>query len=365
MAKPVLDPQVVRMPGFGPGEWLNTAVPLTKETLHGRVLLIDFWDSTCVNCLRTIPALNVWHDHYAQLGLLIIGVHAPEFRFARQTETVATAVQRLDIQYPVLLDNDFETWTRFANRAWPTKHLVDHQGYIRLRRQGEGYYREIELALRELLRRRDPGVALPDLLPLRPEDAPGAVCYRSTPELHAGYKSGGLFGSALGNPEGLVADGVMLYTLPAHKEQEEGQFYLEGFWQAWPECVALAGTAHGRILLPYRAAGVNAVLSPSPDPLELMLELRQSSAESILEVLQDGRSLTPDSAGADIFFTQDGRSFLRIDHPGMFAIVRNHTHATHTLELIAHARGVSLYTFTFETCLAASNASDEEVFRRR
>ena len=354
------------MPELGIGEWLNTAVPLTKDTLHGRILLVDFWDSTCVNCLRTIPALNAWHERYARLGLMIIGVHAPEFRFARQKETVATAARDLEIQYPVLLDNDFVTWTRFANRAWPTKHLVDHQGYIRLRRQGEGYYREIELAVQDLLRRRDPGITLPDPLPpLRPEDAPGAVCYRGTPELHAGYKSGGLTGSALGNPEGLVTDGVMLYTLPPQAERQEGWFYLEGFWQAWPECVALAGTAHGRVVLPYAAAGVNAVLSPSPDPLELMLDLRQSPAKPLIEVRQDGRSLTPDIAGADVFFDEAGRSFLRISQPGMVAIVRNHTHGTHTLELTFEARGLSLYTFTFETCLAANIKLGEAVFQRR
>jgi thiol-disulfide isomerase/thioredoxin len=358
MQEPVLDPQVVRMPDLAAGDWLNTTIPLNKAALHGRVVLIDFWDSTCANCLRTIPVLNAWHGRYAGLGLLIIGVHAPEFRFARQTETVATAVRDLNIQYPILLDNDFETWTRFANRAWPTKHLVDHQGYIRLRRQGEGYYHEIELALHALLRRRDPTITLPDsLLPLRPIDAPGAVCYRSTPELHAGYSSS-LFGSALGNPEGFVTGSMTHFSLPQETDWEDGQFYLEGNWRVDAEYVAMVGEAAGRVALTYRAAGVNAVLGPIAKTVHL-------TSPAVIEVRQDGRALTPDTAGADVSFDENGRSLLLVDRPRMVEIVRNPRHGAHSLELLSQANGLTLYTFTFETCLAASHEPPERVVTRR
>lgn len=360
-----LDPPLVRMPELGAGEWLNTPGPLTKQSLRGSVTLIDFWDYTCVNCLRTLPYLKAWHERYRDLGLTIIGVHAPEFRFARERPIVATAVQELNVPYPVLLDNDYVTWTRFANRAWPTKHLIDQDGYIRLRRQGEGHYQEVERAIQQLLRERAPESTLPDPLPaLRAEDAPGAACYRGTPELHAGYRGGGLFGSALGNPEGFVTDGVMLYALPDAAERAEGHFYLQGFWQAWPENVALAGETEGRIIVPYRAAGINAVLSPSPDPVDLLLGLRPSSQEPVVEIRVNGRSLTPANAGADILFTADGRSYLQVDGPRMYAIQRSAHFSAGELELIFRARGLALYSLTFETCVAGSGNSDEEIFQR-
>lgn len=359
-----LDPPLVRMPELGDGQWLNTTRPLTKAALRGRVVLIDFWDYACVNCLRTLPYLRRWHARYAALGLTIIGVHAPEFRFARQGSIVATAVRDLAIRYPVLQDDDFVTWSRFANRAWPTKHLIDAAGYIRLKRQGEGYYQEIELAIQTLLREQQPELALPEPLPpLRAEDAPGAACYRGTPELYAGYRGGGLFGSALGNPEGFVTDGVMLYSLPEAEERAEGHFYVEGFWRAGPESLALAGETAGRVLVPYRAAGVNAVLSPAADPVELLLDLRQSAQEPLVEVLLDGRPLTPDLAGADVFFDETGRSYLHVARPRLYAVVRSSRFAAHELELIFRARGLALYTLTFETCVAAEGA-DEELFTR-
>lgn len=360
-----LDPPLVHMPELGTGDWLNAPRPLTRQTLRGRVVLVDFWDYTCVNCLRTLPYLRAWHARYNDLGLTIIGVHAPEFRFARERQLVADAVHDLAIPYPVLLDNEYITWTRFANRAWPTKHLIDHEGYIRLRRQGEGHYQDVERAIQQLLHERAPQTALPQLLPaLRAEDEPGAACYRGTPELHAGYRGGGLFGSALGNPEGFVTDGVMLYALPKTEDRAEGHFYLQGFWQAWPENVALAGETDGSVFVPFRAAGVNAVLSPSPDPVDLMLGLRPSDQEPLVEVKLNGRSLAPANAGADILFTADGRSYLQVDQPRMYAVQRSAHFTGGELELLFRARGLALYSLTFETCVAGRGASDETIFRR-
>lgn len=362
----LLDPPLVRMPELAGGEWLNTDEPLTRERLRGRVVLIDFWDYTCVNCIHTLPYLRAWHRRYADKGLVIIGVHAPEFKFARNTTLIAQAVNDFELPYPVLVDRHFQVWTQFANKAWPTKHLIDAQGYIRFRRQGEGYYVQTEQAIQTLLLRRDPQVTLPEILPpLRREDAPGAICYRPTPELYAGFRGGGLFGSGLGNPEGYVTDGIMMYKMPQQAQQEEGQFYVEGFWRAWPESLAHAGKNGGRIVLPYSAAGVNAVLSPSADAVEVMLNLRPSQQEPLIEVRQDGRSLSRAIAGQDIVFDDDGRSFLLVERPRMYEIVRNRTFAPHYLSLTFRAKGLALYTFSFTTCIAGERAPEEEVFKRR
>lgn len=352
----LLDRPIIRMPAFAEGEWLNTAEPLTRERLRGRVVLVDFWDYTCINCLRTLPYLIEWHQRYHDLGLVIIGVHAPEFRFARARSHLETAVQELTIPYPILLDNDYQTWERFANRAWPTKHLIDSDGYIRFKRQGEGYYQETERAIQALLRQRDPDVSLPPLLPpLREEDTAGAVCYRPTPELYAGYQGGGLFGGALGNPEGYVADSLMMYTLP--DERATGQFYLEGFWRSGPEWVAFAGQQSGRIVLPYQAVGVNAVLAPSSDPVEMLLNIRPTEAAPLIAVRQNGRPLTPANAGADIFF-REGQSVVSVERPRLFELVRNPDYESHELELVFQANGLALFSFTFTTCVAGGRAAE-------
>ena len=353
-----LERPIVHMPHLGEGDWLNTPRPLTSRSLRGRVLLVDFWDYSCLNCVRTVPYLKAWHRRYHDKGLTILGVHAPEFRFGRSHGEVAAAVAEFDLPYPILLDNYYQTWNRFANKAWPTKYLIDDVGYIRLQRQGEGHYREIERAIQLLLHQRDPSVSLPDLLPpMRPEDAPGAVCYRTTPELYAGYRGGGLYGSALGNPEGYVADSPMHYAMPAPAEREAGRFFLEGFWKGEPEALVFAGREEGRVLLRYRAAGVNAVLSPSSDPVEVMLDLRPTDAKPLVEVLLDGRPLPADHAGEDVHFDGEGRSLITVKRPRMYRLVRQPDFSLHRLELIFRASGMALYSFTFNSCVAP--AEDE------
>lgn len=351
MPDSLLDRPIIHAPDLADGEWLNTPRPLTRNDLRGRVLLIDFWDYACVNCIRTLPYLKEWHGRYADKGLTIIGVHAPEFKFGHDRGQVAAAVQEFGLEYPILIDNGFETWTRFANRAWPSKYLIDADGYVRLKRQGEGHYQEIEKGIQLLLRQRDPAVSLPELmLVLRDEDKEGAVCYRPTPELHAGYQAG-LFGGALGNVEGYTPGHPMIYQLPPANERQEGRFYAAGIWLAKPESLDFAGQEGGRIVLPYRAVGVNAVLSPTSDPVELMLNLRPGDGEPIVEVQQDGQFLTSVEAGADVRFDASGRSFVQVERPRMVELVRNLDFGAHELELIFHGRGVALYAFTFTTCV--------------
>ena len=345
------------MPDFGNGEWLQTTQPLTRHSLRGRIVLVDFWDYACVNCLRTLPYLVRWHERYHQHGLTIVGVHSPEFQFAQVREQVETAVSTHQLRYPILLDNHYETWNRFATKAWPTKFIVDPDGYIRLKRQGEGYYRQVEEAIQILLRQKDPSLQLPDLLPpLREEDTPGAVCYRPTPELYAGYQ-GGLFGGGLGNPEGYMPQNSVFYQLP--EERSPGQFFADGIWKAWPEAFAFAGQNGGRILLPYHAVGVNAVLAPTADPVETRLGLRPTEADPIVEIKQNGRYLSTLQAGDDIAFSDNGISFVRVLRPRMYQLVQNIDYQSHELELIFRANGLALYTFTCTTCVANPNTDTD------
>ena len=357
----LLDPRLVRMPPLADGEWLNLGSGgngrlLAPTQLRGQVILIDFWDYTCINCLRTLPYLKHWHERYAKHGLLIIGIHTPEFRFAQFRHHLDTAIAKYEIPYPILLDNEQQNWLQFTTRAWPTKFLVDPDGYIRFKRQGEGYYQETEKAIQTLLRQQDPDVVLPDLLPpLRAEDASGVVCYRPTPELYAGFQGGGLFGGALGNPEGYLPNKSVIYQLPMVKDWQVGHFYVDGFWRAWPEALAYAGEQGGEIVLPYSAVSVNAVLAPSADPVETALAMSPTEAEPLVEVLQDGRSLTQSQAGDDLFFDENGRSFVRVGQPRMFNLINNPDFESHTLRLTFQARGLALYAFTFTGCVASPN----------
>jgi len=130
--------------------WLNSP-PLTLAGLRGKVVLVDFWTYTCVNCIRTFPYINDWHSRYAADGLVIVGMHSPEFEFEKITENVAASAQEAGLAHPIAQDNDFATWNAYGNRFWPAKYLIDQDGVIRYTHFGEGKYRETEEKIRELL----------------------------------------------------------------------------------------------------------------------------------------------------------------------------------------------------------------------
>ncbi len=344
----LLSRPVVHMPEFGEGDWINSPM-LSRNSLRGHVILVDFWDYSCVNCIRTLPHVASWHRRYEAQGLQIIGVHTPEFKFARQRHQVEAAMEEFNLSYPVLLDNHYENWELYANKAWPTKYLIDANGYIRYERRGEGGYQNTELAIQKLLVERDPRVKLPDIRPLfREEDPVGAACYPSTPELHAGFAAG-LFGGSLGNPEGYLPQEAVVYDLPPGRE--EGAFYLEGIWQAGRESLNFAGHDRGRILVPYSAAGVNAVLSPSGDEVELMLGILPARDEPMVEVRLNGRPLPPGDAGRDICFDRDGRSLVQVTRPRLYELVDHPDFQSNELELIFLTHGLALFTLTFTTCI--------------
>jgi thiol-disulfide isomerase/thioredoxin len=150
-----LDPRTVRAPEFPRVEWLNSPDPLIMADFRGRTVLVDLWDFTCINCLRTLPYLRDWHERYQAAGLIIIGVHTPEFAFGRSASLVRSALGRLGVRWPVALDNDQEIWTAYANHAWPTAYLVDADGYLRARHPGDAGYHRLEADLRQLLAGRE------------------------------------------------------------------------------------------------------------------------------------------------------------------------------------------------------------------
>ena len=313
--------------------WLQGG-PLKMANLKGRPVLIDFWDYTCINCIRAFPYLKEWHRRYSPLGLTIVGVHAPEFSFAGDSGNVRRAVEERGVEYPVVLDNEFDIWKAYTNRYWPARYLVDAEGYLRYFHFGEGGYGETEQAIHILLRQAFPQVVLPDLMePLRDTDRPGAVCYRVTPEVYLGYERG-----RLGNPA-VEPDRPFTYRDPG--KHLEGFAYLEGHWLLAGDHLARPVGAQGesRLTLRYLAKEVNLVAHP---PL--------AGGGGRLELRQDAAPLPAEDAGEDVR-QEAGRAVVSVDIPRMYRLVNNRDIDAHELVVTTASEGLTLFAFTFVSCV--------------
>jgi thiol-disulfide isomerase/thioredoxin len=325
--------QGIIAPELEGGYWLQGG-PLTMAGLRGRPVLVDFWDYTCINCLRTLPYLVEWHRRYSPYGLVIVGVHTPEFSFARRADDVRRAIAEFGIEYPVVMDNDYAIWRAYNNRYWPAKYLVDAQGRLRYYHFGEGTYESVERALQHLLREVQPDLVLPEPMPpVRDEDRPGAVCYRVTPEVYLGFLRG-----SIGNPTGFAPKRPANYRDPGL--HAEGFFYLEGPWVAEEECVYRPWDAleSSRLYLRYTAREVNVVMNP------------MSGQAGRLDIWQDGAPIPAEDAAADVRWDENGQSYVAVDVPRMYRLVANRDVGHHELSLSTSAPGMALYAFTFVSC---------------
>ncbi len=324
----------VRAPELTGGYWVNSE-PLTMTSLRGGPVLVDFWDYTCVNCIRTLPYVMEWHRRYAPHGLTVVGVHAPEFSFAKELEGVKGAIEEFGIQHPVVMDNGYSIWQGYGNRYWPAKYLSDHEGYIRYVHFGEGAYEETERAIQSLVREVRPEVELPEPMPpVCVEDAPGALCYRVTPELYLGHQRG-----RIGNPSGPVPKQSAAYSDPG--KHAEGFFYLRGEWTVDEE-YAMKPWGSGdesSVIIKYTAKEVNLVMNPL-----LGRECRAYLA-------QDGAPLPAEDAGEHVRFGDDGRAYVDVRAPGMYRLVNNRELGSHELTLSTETPGLALYAYTFVSCL--------------
>jgi cytochrome c biogenesis protein CcdA/thiol-disulfide isomerase/thioredoxin len=238
--------------------WLNSP-PLNRDQLKGKVVLIDFWTYSCINCLRTLPYIRAWAEKYKDSGLLVIGVHTPEFAFEKDPDNVRRAVRELNVTYPVPLDNDYKIWKAFSNSYWPADYLVDSGGKIRYHHFGEGKYDESERQIQELLKESS-GQSLTLTSELVKNAATGAEAPSDSdvesPETYVGYDRADSFMS----PGGLSHDASHVYTVPAHLELNQW-----GFSGAWTDRsqVASLDSAPGRIVYRFHARDVHMVLGPA------------------------------------------------------------------------------------------------------
>jgi cytochrome c biogenesis protein CcdA/thiol-disulfide isomerase/thioredoxin len=239
--------------------WLNSP-PLTRESLRGKVVLVDFWTYSCINCLRTLPYVKRWYDTYKDHGLVVIGVHAPEFAFERDADNVRRAVGELGIKYPVAIDDDYAIWRGFSNQYWPAHYFIDASGDIRAHHFGEGDYEGSERIIRELLTQ----AGYHDLPPVGA--APAAAGVEAAPDLeqvssqetYIGYRRADGFRS----PGGFADDRPKSYTVPASLELNA--WGLAGRWTDDPE-KAVLDEAPGKIEFRFLARDLHLVLGPAGD----------------------------------------------------------------------------------------------------
>ena len=297
--------------------------------LKGKVVLVDFWTYSCINCIRTLPYLVDWNQKYSDKGLVIVGIHSPEFEFEKNIDNVKQAVARFGIKYPVLLDNDHGTWDAFQNSYWPRKYLVDSEGYIRYDHIGEGGYAETENAIKSLLAERSnlQGLEISNLnqTKLIVPSAPSVDFNQiKTPELYFGYQYAK---AQLGNIEGFNPEKTVNYTIPS-SNLDTNVIYLQGLWKNNPDNMELVGP-DGKITLVYSAKSVNIV----------------AGGKGEVTVGEDGKGEQTNNSSKGNDTDPEGK--LSIDGQRLYNIADNTNYGNHHIEIDAKGPGFKIYTFTF------------------
>jgi len=297
--------------------------------LKGKVVLVDFWTYSCINCIRTLPYLVDWNQKYSDKGLVIVGIHSPEFEFEKNIDNVKQAVTRFGVKYPVLLDNDHDTWSAFHNSYWPRKYLVDAEGFIRYDHIGEGGYVETENAIRNLLAERagQQNISLTGTNQANVSvSGSQSVDFNqiNTPELYFGYQYAR---SELGNSEGFNPDKIASYTLPSSKLMPN-VIYLEGKWKNNADSMELVGK-EGRIILDYSAKSINIVAGGG-------------GKIAVKDYGNDNQTNNP-YKGNDL----DAQGKLTIDEQRLYNIGSHQEYGSHRVEIDVSGIGFRIYTFTF------------------
>jgi thiol-disulfide isomerase/thioredoxin len=310
----------------GATEWLNSP-PLTTAGLRGNVVLVDFWTYTCINWLRTLPYLRAWAEKYKAQGLVVIGVHTPEFTFEHDLDNVRRAVKDLRVDYPVAIDNDYAIWSAFDNHYWPALYFADAQGQIRHHQFGEGAYEQSEMVIQRLLTEAGTSSIGQELVSVDPGGVEAAADWDSlwSPETYVGYERAENFAS----PDGAVFDTRHVYATPARLRLNH--WALAGDWTVGRQATVL-NEADGRIAYRFHARDLHLVMGPAQR--ETLVRFR---------VRIDGQP--PGAAhGTDA----DDQGNGTITEPRLYQLVRQPGPvAERTFEVTFLDPGVQAYAFTF------------------
>ena len=343
----------------------NDSIPVTIASLKGEVVLVNFWTYSCINVLRTLPHLINWDTRYSDSGLVIVGIHSPEFEFEKNTKNVKSAVQRYGIKYPILQDNLHSTWNAYKNNYWPRMYLVDSQGYVRYDKIGEADYNQTEMVIQSLLNERNAGKGIKNMnhnkdvfsyfnnsntIQHSPKNNVTSFLNQHvdfskirTPELYFGNQSSR---SALENPEGFHLGQTIDYFLPTSSSSSSSSksisnssiqpntIYLEGQWKSNPDNVELQSDT-GRILLDYSARSVNMVVGVNSS----------DKNQSQVTVYENNSLISNKSKGIDI----GNNSKFIVNEPRLYNIVNHPSYSSdnHTLLIDIKGKGFQAYVFTF------------------
>ena len=308
----------------GISHYLNTSSEELAKKMKDKVILYDIWTYSCINCIRTLPFITSWNEKYSDHGLLVIGIHSPEFEFEKDPQNVKIAIEKYGITYPVVMDNSMETWKAFENNYWPRKYIADHKGNLRYDHIGEGGYQETEKIIQQLLDERAIAMNIENIS----ENKLVAIeefehtLFR-TPELYFGYKFA-QNRNQLGSDEGFQPERIVKYSEP--KNIQLNKFYPIGNWKNHQDSMELT-ESKGMIKLSFDAKEVNIVT--------------ENNAQ--LEIFLDGVPLTKKQAGSDISFGNR----IDVSNAGMYNIISSETSISHTMEIVIDGKGFQAFTFTF------------------
>jgi cytochrome c biogenesis protein CcdA/thiol-disulfide isomerase/thioredoxin len=297
------------------GMWFNSE-PLTIGQLKGKVVLVDFWTYTCINCIRTLPYIKKWDEMYRDKGLVIIGVHAPEFEFEKDPDNVQRAITQNGLKYPIMQDNDFKTWRNFNNHYWPAKYLIDINGNIRYHHFGEGDYNETEKQIQNLLREKD------STLELGKVTNADYTVETSTPETYMGYARMRGFESN----KSVVKDAQAKYS-SQNKEPGFNKF-------DW--------TGDVRINAEYALPQKGAQLRFNYEAKQVFLVMRPKDTQSKVRILLDNKEIMPEYAGEDV---RNGE--ITIDSDRLYRLVKSSKAENHILTIEFLDSNTELFAFTF------------------
>ena len=326
VAKDITTPDGFINTGLNPD---RSAKPITiGEFIGKKVILVDFWTFSCINCQRTTPYLNAWYEKYKDKGLVIIGMHTPEFGFEKVYQNVLDATKRMGIKYPVVLDNDFSTWRAYGNRNWPHKYLIDIDGFVVYDHIGEGKYEETEKKIQELLKERSDVLRMAEQIPTdvalaNPNDHDRNP---QSPEIYFGASRNSYLGNGASGEIGTQ-------TLEEAAGIKTNILYLSGTWNFKDEFAenknagAMPIGRQAKIIFRYQAKDVYMVAS---------------SANGVrVKVLLDGVPVGSE-AGEDV-----KQGTLTIKEDRLYKIIQDSKWGEHTLELIIENPGLRAFTFTF------------------
>jgi hypothetical protein len=315
------------LPGFdGATGWLNSP-PLTPAGLLGKVVLVDFWTYTCINWLRTLGYVRAWAEKYADRGLVVIGVHTPEFPFERDVDNVRQAVKEMIVEYPVAVDSDYAVWDAFSNRYWPAVYIADAEGRIRHHQFGEGGYEECEMVIQQLLREAGREGIGDDLVSVGNDgfEAQADWANLRSPETYLGYAQAQNFAS----PDGADFDEPRSYVAPDRLRLN--QWALSGDWTI-ERGASVLNRADGRIAFRFHSRDVHLVMGP-----------RVRGASVPFHVRLDGE---PPGAAHGLDADEQGHGALTQQR--LYQLIRQPGSVTdRTVEITFLAPGVEAYCFTF------------------